>query len=124
MNLTLFSIINKYNKSIIFYKIILKNMARPCKPRNIENEIQFTCFKPAWIPRTKISKIELKADELEALRLFNLEWLSQEEASKKIQISPSTFNRLLKSANKKITDALVNWKWIKIYKTDWTHNCI
>jgi predicted DNA-binding protein (UPF0251 family) len=40
-----------------------------------------------------------------------------------MQISASTFNRLLKSANKKITDFLVNWKWLRIYKIDWTHNC-
>jgi predicted DNA-binding protein (UPF0251 family) len=40
-----------------------------------------------------------------------------------MEISASTFNRLIKSATKKITDALVNWKGIRIYKTDWTHNC-
>jgi predicted DNA-binding protein (UPF0251 family) len=37
-----------------------------------------------------------------------LEELNQDQASKKMQISASTFNRLLKSANKKITDFLVN----------------
>jgi len=70
-----------------------------------------------------LEKIELQADELEALRLSNLEWLSQQQASEKMKISASTFNRLLKSANKKITDALVNGKWIRIYKIDGTHNC-
>jgi predicted DNA-binding protein (UPF0251 family) len=40
-----------------------------------------------------------------------------------MNISASTFNRLIKSSTKKITEALVNWKWIRIYKTDWTHNC-
>ena len=98
-------------------------MSRPCKPKNIEKEVEFTCFKPAWIPKSKLEKIELKASELEALRLFNLEELNQVEGSKKMNISASTFNRLVKAANKKITDALVNWKWIRIYKTDWTHNC-
>jgi predicted DNA-binding protein (UPF0251 family) len=98
-------------------------MSRPCKPRNIEKEVEYTCFKPAWIPKDKLKKIELKAWEFEALRLSNLEDLSQKEASNKMWISASTFNRLVKSANKKITDALVNWKWIRIYKRDWTHNC-
>jgi predicted DNA-binding protein (UPF0251 family) len=50
----------------------------------------------------------LQASELEALRLFNLENFNQEQASKKMEISASTFNRLIKSATKKITDALVN----------------
>ena len=98
-------------------------MPRPTINRNIEKEVKFTCFKPSWIPKSKLKKIELQAAELEALRLFNLEWLNQEESSKKMQISASTFNRLLKSANKKITDALVNWKGIRIYKTDGSHNC-
>ncbi len=98
-------------------------MPRPCKPRNIEQEVEYTCFKPAWVPKYKLKRVELAAAELEALRLFNLEELNQEEASKKMQVSASTFNRLIKSATKKITDALVNWKAVRIYKTDWTHNC-
>jgi len=98
-------------------------MSRPCKIRNIEKEVEFTCFKPAWISREKLEKVELEASELEALRFSNIENFSQKEASEKMNISASTFNRLIKAANKKITDALVNWKWIRIYKTDWTHNC-
>lgn len=98
-------------------------MVRPQKHRNVEKEIKFTCFKPAWVPRNNLEKVELKAPELESLRLSNLEELSQLDASEKMWVSASTFNRLLKSATKKITDALVNWKWIKIYKTDGTHNC-
>ena len=98
-------------------------MSRPCKIRNIEQEVEFTCFKPAWVSRELLKKVELQASELEAIRLANLEGLSQIEASKKMNISASTFNRLIKSANIKITDALVNGKWIRIYKIDWTHNC-
>ncbi len=98
-------------------------MARPQKPRNVEKEVKFTCFKPAWVPRNNLEKVELQAWELEALRLSNLDELSQLEASKKMWVSASTFNRLLKSAIKKITYALVNGKWIRIYKTDGTGNC-
>jgi len=98
-------------------------MTRPCKPRKIEKEVEFTCFKPESVPKKYLERVELTAWELEALRLFNLEELNQEDASIKMQVSASTFNRLIKSANKKTTDALVNWKWIRIYKTDWTHNC-
>ena len=98
-------------------------MSRPCKKRFIEKEVEFTCFKPAWVARELLKKVELQASELEAMRLANLEKLSQIEASKKMNISASTFNRLIKSSNIKITDALVNGKWIRIYKIDWTHNC-
>ncbi len=98
-------------------------MSRPCKPRNIEREVEFTCFKPDVVLKKELERVELSAWELEALRLFNLKELNQEESSKKMEVSASTFNRLIKSATKKITDALVNGKWIRIYKTDWTHNC-
>ena len=98
-------------------------MPRPTKPRNIEKEPEYTCFRPAWIPKSKLQRVELSASELEALRLFNLEWLNQEEASEKMCVSPSTFNRMIKSSTKKITEALVWWKWIRIYKIDWSHNC-
>ena len=93
-------------------------MVRPQKHRNVEKEVEFTCFKPAWVPRNNLEKIELKAPELEALRLSNLKELSQQQAAEKMQVSASTFNRLVKSATKKITDALVNWKGIRIYKIE------
>ena len=98
-------------------------MPRPCKIKNIEKEIQFTCFKPAGIPREKLEKVELAPEELEAIRLTNLHGLSQDMASKKMGISASTLNRLLKSANKKVADALVNGKWIRIYKQDGSWKC-
>jgi len=98
-------------------------MVRPLKNKIVSKEPEFTCFKPAWIPRSKIEKVKLFAEELEAIRYLNLENLSQEQASSKMWISPSTLNRLAKSAYKKITLALVYWKWIQIYKTDKTWDC-
>jgi len=89
-------------------------MPRPCKERNIEHFWDFTCFKPAWVPRECLEKNTLEADELEALRLANLEELSHKEASLRMAISPATFNRLLKSALKKISDSLINGKAIRI----------
>jgi len=60
--------------------------------------------------------VELNLDEMEALRLCELEELDQVEAAKEMQISQSTLQRLLSSAHKKITDALINGKAIKILK--------
>jgi len=53
-------------------------------------------------------------DEFEAVRLKDLEGLEQEEAAKKMKISRSTFQRLVVSARKKIADAIVHGKAIKI----------
>ncbi len=60
--------------------------------------------------------IELSAEEVEALRLRNMKNLEQEEAAQKMNTSQSTFQRILSSAYKKITEALVEGKAIKIIK--------
>ncbi len=60
--------------------------------------------------------IELTAEEVEALRLRNTEDLEQEEAAKKMNTSQSTFQRILSSAYKKITEAIIDGKAIKIIK--------
>ena len=96
---------------------------RPLKKRNLEMNVIYTCFKPAWVSRKELQKVELRADELEALKLANLDWLTNLQAAEKMKISAPTFNRILKSAYRKITDALINGKWIRIYKIDGTTNC-
>jgi len=55
-------------------------------------------------------------DELEALRLCDLENLEQTEAAKKMKVSQSTLQRILTSAHKKIAEALIEGKAIKIVK--------
>lgn len=58
--------------------------------------------------------VELKKEELEALRLKNIKELDQKECAKLMKTSPATFQRILVSANKKVAFALVNGKAIKI----------
>ncbi len=60
--------------------------------------------------------IELTAEEIEALRLKNAEDLDQAQAAKMMKTSRSTFQRILTSAYKKITEALIGGKAIKIIK--------
>jgi uncharacterized protein len=63
-----------------------------------------------------LDKVELTLEELEAIRLKNIEGLEQTEASRKMKTSQSTFQRILASAYFKISDALINGKAIKINK--------
>lgn len=98
-------------------------MARPCVKKNINKDAEFTCFKPAWIERSKLKKVEISAEEFEAYRLSNFELLSNQQWADKMNTSSSTFNRLVKSAQYKVADWLVNWKWIRIFRVDGTHNC-
>jgi len=58
--------------------------------------------------------VELTTEEMEALRLKNVKGLDQDQAAKEMNTSQSTFQRILSSAYKKISDALINGKAIKI----------
>lgn len=58
--------------------------------------------------------MELTSEEVEALRLKNDKNLNQSEAAKMMKTSRSTFQRILTSAYKKVTNALIDGKAIKI----------
>ena len=60
--------------------------------------------------------VELTTEEVEALRLRNIKDLEQKEAAKKMNTSQSTYQRILSSVYKKITEALIEGKAIKIIK--------
>ena len=89
-------------------------MPRPrlCRKINFRPNVRY--FKPQGIPLRELDEVELTLEELEALRLKNVEGLEQIEASKKMKTSQSTFQRILTSAYRKITDALIEGKAIKI----------
>lgn len=59
-------------------------------------------------------EIVLSLDEFEAIRLADLSGLYQEDAAKKMDISRQTFGRIVESAHRKIADALVNGKSLRI----------
>lgn len=60
--------------------------------------------------------IELTTEEIEAYRLRHINDLEQQKAADKMHTSQSTYQRILYSAYKKIADALINGKAIKIIK--------
>lgn len=89
-------------------------MVRPRLCRRILFEPHVTYFKPAGIRIIDLEKIILNVEEFEAIRLKDLEGLKQEQCAKKMKISRPTFQRLVVCARKKIADAIVNGKAIKI----------
>jgi len=62
----------------------------------------------------ELEEMVLFPDELEALKLHEVDGLEQIEASEKMKISQPTFARLLGSAHQKIAEAIVKGKAIKI----------
>jgi len=91
-------------------------MPRPRLCRKIKFNPNVVYFKPQGVPMRMLDEIELTTEELEALRLKNSKDLDQSEGAKLMKTSRSTFQRILSSAYKKITKALVEGKAIKIVK--------
>lgn len=73
-----------------------------------------TYFKPAGIPLRVLEDVRLSVEEAEAIRLKDLDGLEQEEGAEKMNISRPTFQRVLASARKKVADALLNGKALRI----------
>lgn len=89
-------------------------MARPLKCRQVNGSPPADYFKPRVIPLAQLDELILTIDEFEAVRLADFEELYQEEAAKKMAVSRQTFGNIISSARKKIADALVNGKAIRI----------
>ena len=82
--------------------------------RNIDADHSHVCFKPCGVKRSELERVVLREDEMEALRLADYEGLYQQECADKMGISRTTFSRLIESARKKIADALLHTKAIRI----------
>ncbi|MDD5165824.1 MAG: DUF134 domain-containing protein [Candidatus Omnitrophica bacterium] len=89
-------------------------MPRPFKFRKVCCDPRADYFKPRGIPMSVLEEINLALDELEAIRLADFKGMYQEDAAGKMKISRQTFGNILVSAHKKIADALLNGKALKI----------
>ena len=89
-------------------------MPRPLKPRWINFDPQSFFFMPQRMPLPSVDLVLLTIDELEALRLADLQKMSQEEAARVMNVSRATFGRIASQARGKVADALVHGKGICI----------
>jgi len=89
-------------------------MSRPCCPRHIAHHPPANYFKPAGIPLCELQEVELAADEMEALRLADVEDLYHTEAAKKMRVSRQTFDRIVRRAHAKVAEALVHGRALRM----------
>jgi len=82
-------------------------MVRPRKRRTLSRPPRPAIYKPAGVPLEGLRQVVLLPEELEALRLSDLEGLSQVEAAQFMNISRSTFQRMLERAHRQVALALV-----------------
>lgn len=89
-------------------------MPRPFKRRQVQFLPEFTSFKPQGVPARRLSAITLTFDELEALRLKDLEGMDQSEIAAQMDVSQSTVQRILTSARQKVAEAIVRGRVLQI----------
>jgi predicted DNA-binding protein (UPF0251 family) len=87
---------------------------RPPRCRRVDFLPEVTYFKPAGVPLAVLQEIQLSVEEAEAIRLKDIEELEQEDCAQRMNISRTTFARVLNSARHKMADALLNGKAIRI----------
>ena len=94
-------------------------MARPTKDRLIQQLPEIKFFKPAGVPGHKLEIVELNMEEVESLRLKDVEGLTQAEAAEKMNVSRPTFQRVLTSARQKVAEALTCGKALRFSGGDY-----
>lgn len=94
-------------------------MPRPRICRRVCCEPGIKYFKPRGVPMWRLEDVSLTVDEFEAIRLKDLEGLEQTIAAESMHISQPTFHRVIDSARKKVADALINGKAIRIEGGDY-----
>ena len=89
-------------------------VARPVIKKIVNTVPLYAYFKPQGIPMTNLEIETLSMEEIEALNLKDVENLDQEVAAKKMGISRSTFQRIVKSARYKLVKSIIEGKALKV----------
>jgi predicted DNA-binding protein (UPF0251 family) len=89
-------------------------LPRPFCCRRIAGRPAASIFKPIGIPVRELDEVVMTLDEFEAIRLADLNGLYQEQAAEAMGVSRPTFSRIVESAHRKLADALVHGKALRI----------
>lgn len=101
-------------------EMIRKDKGRPRKKKVIHGHPRVERFSPEGRPG-QLEEITVKLEEYEAIRLHDLEGKSQTQASQLMEISQQSFSRIVRQARRKISDAIVNAKMIRIEGGDFVN---
>jgi predicted DNA-binding protein (UPF0251 family) len=89
-------------------------MPRPKKCRHIKCQPNSYYFKPRGIPLVDLQEVVLTIDEFEAIRRADHKGLYHDDAAAEMRISRSTFGRILARGRRKVAEALISGKALKI----------
>lgn len=92
-------------------------MARPPKKRFVKHRLSYQVFGPLNAEKSCADEngcVTLTIDQLEAMRLADLEGMSHNDAAEFMKVSRQTFGRIIEQARQIVTLALINSKVLKI----------
>ncbi len=92
-------------------------MPRPRIPRRLRFKPNVYYFKPRGVPMWKLEEVTIQPDEIEAIKLHDLDGLDQTASAEKMNISQPTFARILSRTYKKIARAIIRGQAINITRT-------
>ncbi|RJR27007.1 DUF134 domain-containing protein [candidate division WWE3 bacterium] len=93
-------------------------MPRPKLRRHLRFNPEVIFFKPRGVPLRNLEVVELFPDEIEAIKLYFVDDLDQTKSAEMMKISQPTFARIVNSAMKKLSMAIVEGKAIQISHKD------
>ena len=89
-------------------------MPRPRKRRILSSTPSRSIYKPAGVPLDSLGRVQLLHEELEAMRLADLEGLTQAEGAAQMGVSRSTFQRMVTRARRQTAMALAQRQALEI----------
>jgi len=93
-------------------------MGRYKKLRYCQEFMGYSLFKPSGVPLSRMDTVTIALDELEAMRLCDLEGHDQGQAAEEMGISRGTIQRLVYSARRKMVDVVIHGKALAIEDTE------
>ena len=91
----------------------MEKRGRPKKVRYIQLMPKVTLFSPRGKPG-RPDEVLLNIDQFEALKLADFQGFDQTQGAIVMKVSRASFGRILRAGRKRVADALVNGKIIKI----------
>ena len=89
-------------------------IGRPRKCRHVCCRPVVGLFKPPRVACAALEEVVLASDEIEALRLADLEGLYHADAACQMRISRQTFGKIVAQARRKVASALIGGKALRL----------
>lgn len=89
-------------------------MTRPFCYRRLRFHPRCRYFKPRGIPMRLLREVVLLPDEIEAIKLHDVDGLNHQQSASSMKISQPTFSRILNRAYAKIAHALIRGHAIRL----------